>query len=66
VSATAEWNDWAEKDPESAEFMRWYAHHVPTEATGERNWPRALQSAKQMVAFEAQRRRILNSDADER
>lgn len=60
VSGTAEWKKWAEEDAVSAEFMRWYAFEVAKEATGERNWLRAWQSAERMVAFELQRRRILN------
>ena len=66
VSGTAEWKEWAEKDAVSAELMRWYAVEVVDQATGERNWPRARESAERMVASEAQRRRQTpNGDAPE-
>jgi hypothetical protein len=65
VSGTAEWNDWREREPDTAEWMGWYVFEVAKEAAGDRNWLQAWERAKQMVAFEKQRRRILEEDKQE-
>lgn len=65
VSGTAEWNDWRANDPDTAEWMGWYVFEIAKEATGERDWLRALDSTKRMVAFEELRRRILTKDKQE-
>ena len=65
VSGTAEWNDWRERDLDTAEWMGWYVFEFAKEAAGDRDRRRAWDSAKQMVAFEEQRRRILAKDKQE-
>ncbi len=62
VSGTAEWDDWRKSDRDTAEWMEWYVFEFAKEAAGDRNWLRAWDSAKQMVAFEEQRRRMLEKD----
>jgi hypothetical protein len=57
VSATAEWEEWEKRDPDTAEFMRWYVFEVSKEAIGDRNWLRPWESAKKMVEFQDERRR---------
>lgn len=65
VSCTSGWEQWSKRDPETAELMEWYVFEVSKEARGDRNWRRARDSAKQMVAFEEERRRILAEDEQE-
>lgn len=65
VSATAEWNEWRKRDPDTVKWMQWYVFQSVKEAVGDRNWLRAWDSAKEMVAFEEQRRRILAKDKQE-
>ena len=65
VSATYEWQEWSERDRESAELMHWYVFEVAKEAAGDRNWLRALNSANDMVAFEMERRRLLENEEQE-
>jgi hypothetical protein len=62
VSGTAEWNDWKQRDPETAEWMGWYVSEVAKEARGDHDWSRAWNSAKEMVASQEERRRILDTD----
>jgi hypothetical protein len=64
AAASAEWNDWHERDPETAEWTRWYLHNVVREARSERNWLRALQDADQMVEFQRERRRRIKEDQE--
>jgi hypothetical protein len=65
VSGTAEWNDWSKRDPETAEWMGWYVHHVAKQARGDRDWLKALNDAKEMVEFEKERQRILKTQQRE-
>jgi hypothetical protein len=65
VSGTAEWNDWRKREPDDAEWMQWYVFETAKEAAGDRDWLRAWNSAKKMVAFEQERRRILARDEPE-
>jgi hypothetical protein len=60
VSGTAEWNGWKKTDLDAAEWMQWYVFEVAKEAVGERDWVRALNSTEKIVAFEKERRRILD------
>jgi hypothetical protein len=62
VSGTAEWKAWEQRDQETAEWMGWYVFEVAREARGARDWFRARESAKQMVASQEERRRILDND----
>lgn len=61
VSGTYEWNDWKRRDPKTAEWIGWYVFEVCKEARGDRDWTRAWDSAKEMVAFQEDRRRILKA-----
>jgi TIR domain-containing protein len=65
VSGTAEWNNWRERDPDTAEWTRWYVLEIANEAVGDRNWLRAWDGVERMVAFSAQRRRILAKNKQE-
>lgn len=65
VSASAEWNEWKKRDPETAVWMGWYVFEFAKEAAGDRNWLRALEGAQRMVAFEERRRRILEEPNEE-
>ena len=65
VSATAEWNEWKKRDPETAEWLGWYVFEVRREATGDRDWLRAWKSAEEMVAFEQKRRRTLEGRSED-
>jgi len=62
VSGTAEWEKWEERDPETADRMRWYVVAHTEEAGGERNWSRAWESAERTFAFEQERKRILKNE----
>jgi hypothetical protein len=62
VSGTAEWKDWEQSDRETAEWMRWFVFEVAKEARGDRDWNRAWDGAKEMVAFQKLRRQLLNND----
>jgi len=62
VSGTAEWKDWEQSDRETAEWMQWFVFEVAKEARGDRDWNRAWDGAKEMVAFQELRRRILDND----
>jgi hypothetical protein len=64
VSGTAEWKAWEQRDQETAEWMGWYVFEVAREARGDRDWFRARESAKQMVASQEERRRILDNDGE--
>jgi hypothetical protein len=55
VSATAEWNNWKERDRDTAARMQWYVFEFATEAAGDRDWVRALEGAKQMWEFDGRR-----------
>jgi hypothetical protein len=59
VAGTYEWNRWKERQPDTAEWMKWYVVLFAQEAAGERNWGRAWNNVKHMVEFGEQRRRIL-------
>jgi hypothetical protein len=62
VSGTAEWKDWEQSDRKTAEWMRWFVFEVAKESRGNRDWNRAWDGAKGMVAFQELRRRILNNE----
>jgi len=64
VSGTAEWEKWEERDPETAEWTRWYVFAHIEEARGDRNWSRAWDNAQRTFAFEQERKRLLNSDEE--
>jgi hypothetical protein len=63
VSGTAEWDSWRKRDQDTAERMAWYVFKFAEEAAGDRNWLRAWDGVKQMVACDKERRRILDKDA---
>jgi hypothetical protein len=66
VSGTAEWKQWAEREPDAAEWSRWYVHEVSEQAVGERDWLRALKGTEQMVEFDkSRRRRLAEGPSDE-
>jgi TIR domain len=62
VSGTAEWEDWEKKDRDTAKRMKWYVFMMVREATGDRDWLRALKEAEKMVAFEEEPQQILAKD----
>jgi hypothetical protein len=49
VGATAEWERWAKKNPDTAKRMKYYVFYFAKEATGERNWIRALENVERIV-----------------
>jgi hypothetical protein len=65
VSGTAEWEDWSKRDPDTAEWMRWYVFEFAKEAAGDRSWSRACDGVEKMIAFENESRRILANDKQE-
>jgi hypothetical protein len=56
TTGTAEWDRWRERDPNAADSMAWYVSAFRKEAIGDRDWLRALQEWKEMVAIEKQER----------
>lgn len=60
VSSTFEWNRWKERDPETAEKMKWYVHHISNEAAGDRNWLRAMKGVDESMEFDRLRRQVLD------
>jgi hypothetical protein len=62
---TAEWNEWRERDPDASEWMRCWVSEVAKEATGDRDWLRALNSAKESLASVKELQRILEKDEHE-
>jgi hypothetical protein len=59
VSGTAEWESWTALGPDEFEWMKWYVFEVAKEAAGDRDWLRALDNTKNMVAFEKARRQAV-------
>jgi hypothetical protein len=55
---SAEWNDWRKRDDDDAERMRRFVSEVVKEATGEQDWLRAWDAAKENAAPPKQRPRI--------
>jgi hypothetical protein len=65
VSGTSEWEDWKKKDPATAEEMEWYVFEFAKEAAGERNWLRAIENARRVVADIEQLRQAVAKDEQE-
>ena len=40
---------WAKKNPDTAKRMKYYVFYFAKEATGERNWIRALENVERIV-----------------
>ncbi len=62
VSGTAEWADWRKRDPDAAEWMKWYVIEFAKEAAGNRNWLGALEGTKRIAAITEDYRRILENN----
>jgi hypothetical protein len=45
VPGSAEWKEWAERDPDAVEWWEEYIPEVAREAVGDRNWRRARDTA---------------------
>ena len=62
VWGTSEWNDWSKRDPDTVELMKWHVSEFSAEAAGDRNWSRAREGVKEMMAFEKQSRLTAAND----
>jgi hypothetical protein len=58
TTGTAEWAQWRERDPNTADSMESYVIAFKEEAMGSRDWHRARQKWKDRVAIDEQDRRI--------
>jgi hypothetical protein len=58
TTSTAEWGQWRERDPNTADSMESYVFAFKKEAIGSRDWHRARRKWKDMVATDEQDRRM--------
>jgi hypothetical protein len=58
TTGTAEWDQWRERDRNTADSMQWYVMAFKDEATGNRDWHRAWQQWKETVALQEQADRV--------
>lgn len=56
ATASAEWQNWAQQDPQSAEEMLWHASMHAAEARGDHNWLNAMKKAEAMIVFDKRRK----------
>ena len=62
VEGTAEWNAWEKRDRDAAEQAAVLLGEILKEAAGDRNWLRAMQSARQTSELLKEHRRMIEKE----
>jgi hypothetical protein len=61
-TGTTEWKQWEKRDPVNANSMAHYVNAFKREAVGDRDWLRARQEWKHMLAIEEQIKQLDRND----